>query len=172
MELYLVRHGIAVERGTKGIRTDAGRMLTEAGIRKTRQAAAGLLAFEKKPDLLISSPYVRALQTAEIFAEVFNIGKTIAQADELAPGACASESIQLLAKRDERTIMLFGHMPGLEELGALLLAGDASLDLPFKKAGVCKIAFSGKPAPKEGSLVWFLQPKQLRLLNKSASARN
>ena len=72
MELYIVRHGIAIDREDPKSPVDPERFLTEEGIDKTKQIAKRVAAFKIKPDLLISSPYVRAMQTAELFAAAFD----------------------------------------------------------------------------------------------------
>ena len=68
MELYILRHGIAVERGTPGYRKDADRPLTPEGKEKVHQIAEAILGMELKFDLILSSPYARAEQTAKIVA--------------------------------------------------------------------------------------------------------
>ena len=73
MILYIVRHGIAVDREDPKAPPEAERPLTAKGIQKTRSAALGLRSAGAKPDVLITSPYVRAAQTAEIFAEALGI---------------------------------------------------------------------------------------------------
>ena len=73
MILYIVRHGIAVDRTDPKSPPESERPLTAKGVQKTRAAALGLRALEAKPDVLITSPYVRAAQTAEIFAEALGI---------------------------------------------------------------------------------------------------
>ena len=75
MELYIVRHGIAIDREDPKSPPDPDRYLTEEGIEKTKQVAKGVAALGIEPDLLISSPYVRAMQTAEIFATAFEYPK-------------------------------------------------------------------------------------------------
>ena len=68
MELYIVRHGIAIDREDPKSPAEADRYLTEEGVEKTQQVAKALSALDLHADLLVSSPYVRAMQTAEIFA--------------------------------------------------------------------------------------------------------
>ena len=75
MKLYILRHGIAVEPGTPGYETDADRPLTSEGERKMRQIAGAMEALELSFDLILSSPYLRARQTAEIVAEVLTARK-------------------------------------------------------------------------------------------------
>src|ERR1700730_8265420 len=93
MELYIVRHGIAIDREDPKCPPDPERFLTEEGIEKTKQVARGVAELGAAPDLLLSSPYVRAMQTAEIFANALEYSKQkIRRTDLLLPGA---ESLQL-----------------------------------------------------------------------------
>src|SRR5260370_10145207 len=71
MRLYLMRHGIAIDREDPDCPAEPERYLTPKGIQRTRAAARGLRAMRVKPTTLLSSPYVRAVQTAQIFSEVF-----------------------------------------------------------------------------------------------------
>ena len=88
MQLYIVRHGIAVDREDPKCPPDPERFLTEEGIEKTKDVARGIAEVAAVPDLMISSPYVRAFQTAELFAKVLEYPKDkIRKSDFLLPGA-------------------------------------------------------------------------------------
>jgi len=88
MQLYIVRHGIAIDREDPKCPSEAERYLTEDGVKKTRQVAKGLAALGLHSDLMISSPYVRAMQTAEIFAVALEYPKQkIRHSEGLLPGA-------------------------------------------------------------------------------------
>jgi len=94
MQLFIVRHGIAIDREDPKCPPDPERFLTDEGIEKTRQAAKGVAEIGAVPDLMLSSPYVRAAQTAEIFATVLEYPKQkIQKTDLLLPGA---EPLQLI----------------------------------------------------------------------------
>src|SRR5207245_10153088 len=75
MQLYSVRHGIAIDREDPKCPPDPERYLTEEGIEKTRQVARGVAALDVKAGLFLTSPYVRARQTAEIFADALSYAK-------------------------------------------------------------------------------------------------
>jgi phosphohistidine phosphatase len=99
MDLYIVRHGIAIDREDPKCPPDPERYLTEEGIDKTKQVAKAIAALGITPDLLISSPYVRAMQTAEIFANALDFSKQkIRRSDLLLPGAESSALFRDLAK--------------------------------------------------------------------------
>ena len=118
MDLYIVRHGIAIDREDPKCPPDPERYLTEEGIEKTKQVAKGVAALGIHADLLISSPYVRATQTAEIFAHALDYSKQkIRRSDLLLPGAEPSMLFKELAKdKHSSSVFLFGHAPQLDEI--------------------------------------------------------
>lgn len=164
MKLFLVRHGIAVDGLSGEIRTDAQRPLTDEGIEETELVAKGIKRMGTKLDLLVSSPLVRAKQTAKIFQDVFKMDSEIEICDALAPGVDANQVFRFLKGKKAESIALFGHEPDMGELAATLLGGDVYI--PFKKAGVCRIDVFDIPPTSPGILKWFLPPKISRLLGK------
>ena len=96
MNLYILRHGIAVEPGTPGYAKDADRPLTPEGERKLRQIAEAMEALELSFDLILSSPYLRARQTAEIIAEALKARKKLELSDSLTPGGSTKKLVELL----------------------------------------------------------------------------
>ena len=162
-QLFLVRHAIAAERGDKWP-DDTKRPLTHQGAARMSTAAEGLSAMGVKPDVVITSPFVRAEQTADILVKCLGGEGRLVTAPALAPGgspAAVAEAVGALAKG--RNIAIVGHEPGLGELAAWLLG--ARQPLPFRKGGVCRIDVADwPPAAKSGTLVWFATPKMLRAL--------
>src|ERR1700733_14466329 len=123
MILYLVRHGIAVDRTDPKSPPDPERPLTARGIQKTRSAALGLRAVGAKPDALITSPYVRAAQTAEIFAEALGIPvEKIRTTDELKSSANPVDFLKELQRLKAKEVICFGHAPHLDSLISHLAA--------------------------------------------------
>ncbi len=166
MELFLLRHGLAVERGTPGFDDDAARPLTPKGRRQLRKIAAGIKKLEPHFDLILSSPLVRARQTAEIVAAGLKLKKRLKFSNALAPGGAAALLLRQLKRHQPAAgkILLVGHEPGLSRLVSLLVTGKADLQLDFKKAGLCKLE-TGKLLPgKCATLLWLLTPKQMKLL--------
>ncbi len=164
MKLYLVRHGIAVDRLGGEIKTDFDRPLTGEGSDEAELVATGLRKLGVKPDLLVSSPLVRARQTAEIFAKVLECREEIKICEALQPGGHPTDLYKSLGKTRANEIMFFGHEPDIGELTAKLLHGGADFHLPFKKAGVCRIDVTHLPPPGPGILKWFITPKIARAL--------
>lgn len=162
MILYLVRHGIAIDRSDPKSPPEAERPLTAKGVQKTRSTALGIRALGVKPDVYITSPYTRAAQTAEIFAEAlgFSIEK-IRVSDALKPAANPAEILKEIAQVRSKEIMCFGHAPHLDVTIAQL-AGARGVFTELKKAGVA--CFEHAAPHGRWTLLWLVTPKTLREL--------
>jgi phosphohistidine phosphatase len=164
IELYLIRHGLAAARGEEWP-DDNKRPLTHKGIVRLRREARALEALGVAFDQIVTSPLVRARQTAEILAEGVGSKPPIAAADALAPGGTTAQAIEELGKYARRKrIAIVGHEPNLGELAAKLIGARAALE--FKKGAVCRIDVETLPPARPGHLMWFATPKMLRLLRK------
>lgn len=157
MELYILRHGDAVDRVTGGYARDADRPLTDAGHAEVLAVAGGLKRLGLELDLLLTSPLVRAVQTAEAIASVLPVanGPTVCAA--LAPGGDLGEA--LAAARAARRVMVIGHNPSLGELAGWLAFGDPALVVPLRTAGLCRIDLDPGDGPGQGDLRWLLPPR-------------
>lgn len=166
MHLFIVRHGIAIERGAPKCPPDPERFLTEEGIAKTRQSAKGVAALGSAADQLVSSPYVRSMQTAEIFAEALGFpAQKIRQSEALLPGADPLLIFRELAReKPGANVFLFGHAPQLDDLIAYALGCKRAVTA-LKKAGVAQIDLQ-RVSPPAGTLVWVAPPKMLRRSGK------
>ena len=162
MDLYIVRHGLAIDREDPKSPPEAERYLTEEGIEKTNQVAKGVAALGVSADLLVSSPYVRAMQTAEIFAAALEYPKQkIRQSEALLPGAEPSAFFRELAKdKQSSAVFCFGHAPHLDELIATALGLKQPIT-SLKKAGVALLELK-RLSPPSGKLIWLATPKLLR----------
>jgi phosphohistidine phosphatase len=162
MDLYIVRHGIAIDRQDPKCPPDSERYLTEEGIDKAKQVAGGVVALGVTADLLISSPYVRAMQTAEIFASALGYSRQkIRRSDLLLPGAEPSMLFRELAKdKHSSSIFVFGHAPHLDELIAAALANKHNIS-SLKKAGVAALKLK-RISPPSAELLWLATPRLLR----------
>jgi phosphohistidine phosphatase len=162
MDLYIVRHGIAIDREDPKCPPDPERHLTEEGVDKTRQVAKAIAALGITPDLLLSSPYVRAMQTAEIFANALKYSKQkIRRTDLLLPGAECSALFRELAKdKQSASIFLFGHAPHLDELIAAAFASKRHITA-LKKAGVAALQLK-RISPPSAEFLWLATPRLLR----------
>jgi phosphohistidine phosphatase len=166
MQLYIVRHGIAIDREDPKCPPDPQRYLTEEGVEKTKQVAKGIAALGVTGDLFLTSPYVRALQTAEIFAGALEYAKPkIRQTDLLLPGAEPSLLFRELAKDKQASVVfLFGHAPQLDEIVSFALGAKRHLT-GLKKAGVAFLELK-RLSPPIAELVWLATPKMLRKMGK------
>jgi phosphohistidine phosphatase len=163
-EIYLIRHGIAEERG-ESWPDDSKRPLTDLGISRLRKAAQGLRRLDVCFDVILTSPLVRAKQTAETLAAALDSKPHIVTVESLSPGAAYQTVASDLEKQSRRTkIALVGHEPGLGELAARLAGMRRPLE--FKKGAICRIDFDSLPPDGPGQLRWFLAPKVLRNLKR------
>jgi phosphohistidine phosphatase len=166
MQLYIVRHGIAIDREDPKCPPDPERFLTEEGVEKTKQVAKGLAEIATVPDLMMASPYVRAMQTAEIFAKAIEYPKEkIQKSDFLLPGAEPLQLFRELSKdKDNSIVFIFGHAPHLDDLIATALASKHHFTA-LKKAGVALLELK-RLVPPAGELIWLSTPKLLKKVGK------
>jgi phosphohistidine phosphatase len=163
-ELYLIRHGVAAERGD-AYPDDTKRPLTNEGIQKLRKEARALLALDVNFDVILTSPLVRTRQTAETIAAIYKNAPTIVNVQALAPGGTHTAIIDELSKQHRRhRIAIVGHEPGIGELASRLLGLRRPLE--FKKGAMCRIDVPALPPAGPGDLRWFLPPKILRKVGK------
>lgn len=164
--VLIVRHGTAVNVGEKGVRRDTDRMLTLEGRERTRKAALGLRRLDCRPALVVASPLVRAMETAEILADTLEVELGVRTFEAIGSPIEMDEAISWLRSCTDFPVMLVGHMPGLSDLASRLLSGSSSAAFAMKKDSVTCIAFDGKPVPGAGTLEWFIPPKALRSLGR------
>lgn len=166
MNLYLLRHGIAVERGTPRYAKDADRPLTPEGERKLRLIAEAMQALELSFDRILSSPYLRARQTAKVVAGVLNLRKKLAFSDNLVPDGSTRQLVESLngLRPAPEDVLLVGHEPYLSGLISLLVAGQESSSVVLKKGGLCKLTTESLKHGRCAALKWLLTPRQMALM--------
>jgi phosphohistidine phosphatase len=168
-----MRHGIAADLGEGGVLKDADRPLTLEGRAKLKQAAAGLSELGLKFNVILTSPLLRARQTAEVVAGVLDLQHRVKILDSLAPGRQFAEGegghaeifLELGAYQFDRALLV-GHMPDLSELASYLLTGNRNLNVEFKKGSICAIEVSSLPPRGPGLLRWLLTPRHMREMGK------
>ena len=163
-ELYIMRHGLAAD-ASEGVTDDAKRPLTPEGRKKMAEIARGLLCLGFDVDWIVSSPLVRAVETAGIVSD--SLGKCVPMdfSDAVRPSGSAEELIAFLARQpDRKRILVVGHEPDLSQLAARLVGAGRNANLAFKKGGCCLIAFDEFPPKSPGRLVWWLTPRVMRKL--------
>jgi phosphohistidine phosphatase len=163
-ELYLIRHGVAAERG-EAWPDDTKRPLTDEGVRRLRKIAAGLVEIGVSFDIMLTSPLVRAKQTAEIIAAGLDPHPSIVTTEALSPGGGYSALLDDLTKHARRRrIALVGHEPGIGALAARLIGSRHSLE--FKKGAIARVDVAALPPTGAGSLHWFLTPRLRRKMGR------
>ncbi len=166
MKIYLVRHSNAVEPGAPGYEEDSLRPLTEKGRDKMKEIAYALKALELKPDLIVSSPYLRARETAEILAKVLKYRKEPTLSDTLVPAGSADGIIgEINEKYSVDELVLVGHEPCLSVLIGTLVSGNPDIALDLKKGGVCCLSADNLRTERKAVLEWLLTPKILSELS-------
>ena len=164
-ELYIMRHGIAVMRGPSTLMDDAKRPLTPEGRQKMREVAAGLVNAGMDVDWIVSSPLVRAVQTAEVVGEALRSSPPLDPCEALRPGGAPEALIAFLGKRStRRRVLVVGHEPDLSQLAARLIGAGRNANMSFKKGGCCLVTFAEFPPKTAGRLVWWLTPRVMRKL--------
>src|SRR5262249_11315853 len=140
--------------------------LSPAGIRRARRAAAGLKRLTGRPQRLLTSPLVRARQTAQILTDIAGWPQA-EEAPQLAPGEPALAVLALLESDRSKLTAVGGHQPGLGQLlAACLLGGGGGLPIEMKKNAVACVSFEGKPRPGRAALKWLATPRMLRALRQ------
>ena len=165
MHLYLIRHGIAVDREDPNCPADPERPLTPKGMKRSRAAALGLRALDVKPDVVLTSPWLRAAQTAEIFCETIGYpSKKITSTDALKGTSAPNDLMRELQLVKADIVFCFGHEPHLHQVIGYVLHSHAKIT-ELKKAGIAVLDLE-RFAPPHGKLLALYPPSTLRLLAK------
>ena len=165
MDLYLVRHAIAFDADTTRWPDDKDRPLTPQGEKRFRRAARGLARLVTNLDTVLSSPYTRAWQTAELLADDAKWPKPQA-CEALEPGRMPAATLQVLQDYPSSArLALVGHEPTLHELVSYLLTAETGhVKVEFRKGGVARLSVPGAVRPGAAVMLWLLAPKVLREL--------
>ncbi len=167
MDLYIVRHAIAVERGTPGYDDDSQRPLTDEGRKKMKKIVKGLRQLEIELDAILTSPYVRARDTADILASGLKLKDKVAFSDNLIPPGNFDQLIdEILEKYNVDSLALVGHEPMLSSFIGLLMTGNPDTALTLKKGGVCLLSADDFRRERRATLRWLLTPAMMVELSK------
>lgn len=163
MKLLVVRHGIAQPHDTPDV-ADEERRLTARGKRRFRKAARGLARIVPRPDLVLTSPLARAVETAEIAARAW--GRVKPKPEPLLASGETAALLSIVGVHDKTAVIaLFGHEPHVSALVGHLVGGSGER-LPFRRGGAALLEVDGVGAGS-GRLIWFLPPRLLRRLGRS-----
>ncbi len=157
MELYLLRHGIAEEAAAG--KPDSERALTSEGKRRLGLVLKRASRANVSPSLILTSPYKRAVQTAQLVVEILKYEGELVQSDALLPSA-KPEGVwdEIRPHQRESQLLLAGHDPLFSHLAGYLL-GFPGLRIDFRKGALLRIDFDRYGPQPQGTLRWFLVPK-------------
>ena len=167
MNLYIVRHAIAVERGTPGYEDDGQRPLTDEGRKKMKKITKGLHRLGIELDAILTSPYVRARDTAKILAERFDMTDRIFFSENLIPpGSFEALVFEIHEKYDLGNVALVGHEPMLSSLISWLMTGNTDARMTLKKGGVARLSSNTLHQDGRATLEWLLAPALMMKFKK------
>jgi len=163
MQFYVLRHGIAVTHGAPGFDRDSDRPLTPEGVQKMRRIAKAMKTLRLSCDVILTSPFPRALQTAEIVSKELGMKKKMFLAEHLAVGGDPEQLIEEIQSNYPSVsgIMIVGHEPYLSLLMSVLLSGQANLDITMRKGGLAKLTIEELTYGRCATLEWLLTPKAM-----------
>jgi len=157
MEIYILRHGVAEE--AHGGMKDADRALTPEGAKKLQSVLRRARAVDVQPSIILTSPYRRARETAEVAAEILSGGATLVESQALTPDS-SPEAVwdAIRGHKGEAQLMLAGHEPLLSVVYAYLL-GSPAVQIDVKKGSLGRIDVDRFGAQPRGVLRWLIYPK-------------
>ncbi|HWX37791.1 MAG TPA: phosphoglycerate mutase family protein [Candidatus Sulfotelmatobacter sp.] len=165
MLLYLIRHGIAVDREAPNCPPDPERPLTPKGMKRSHAAALGLHALDVKPNAVLTSPWLRALQTAQIFCETIGYpSKKIIRTDALKGTSAPADLLREIQTMKAKVVLCFGHEPHLHLVIGHVLHTSAKIT-ELKKAGLAVLDLE-RISPPQGRLLALYPASTLRQLAK------
>ena len=163
MDLYVLRHGVAADRSSAEYTNDDERPLTDKGVRRMARQVRGLHSLGVSIDVIISSPLIRAVQTAEMVHEGLRMNTRLVISNALAPNGSPSQLVSQLATgySSAEDVMVVGHEPSLSSLISVLTTGNPEPVIRLRKGALCKLSL---PAPRYGRcgwIEWSMTPKQM-----------
>jgi phosphohistidine phosphatase len=167
MNLYVVRHAIAVQRGTSGYEDNGQRPLTDSGRRKMKKIVKGLRQLGIELDAILSSSYVRAHDTAKILASEFKLDNQLNLSENLVPPGNFEALIdEIHEKYAMENLALVGHEPMLSSFISWLIIGNTDAQITLKKGGVGLLSADNLYQDHRATLEWLLTPALMVELSK------
>jgi len=168
MELLIVRHADAGDReefATTG-QPDHLRPLTRKGHKQMRAVAAALVQLVPRAAIIVTSPYVRAVETQRIVSEAYGDTPRVETTETLEPERPPADFAKWLRAQDAATVIAVGHEPQLSTAASWFMGlGDSRIEL--KKAGACLLELDDQPAKGAGTLRWLMTARQLKVIGQS-----
>ncbi|MBI2194869.1 MAG: phosphohistidine phosphatase SixA [Planctomycetes bacterium] len=169
MDLYLLRHAIAVDRDHPSVTSDFDRALTREGRKKMEKIAAGMQRLGVSVEHVVTSPAARARETAEIAARALG-SPPLVELDTLYRGDSHAIRRAILELPRSRSLLVVGHEPTLSELASLWICGDPGLGIDLKKAGLILLDVTSRREEERAMLRWLMPPKALESLGEQSVA--
>lgn len=155
LNIYLIRHSDA-ESVAKGLK-DADRQLTEDGVKRIKEASLKWKVFLPEINFIVSSPYVRALQTAKIIAEVYNCSDKVLVDKKIGCGSKTSDLVEIANSLEAEHIAFVGHQPDMSEHISSFISTNYAF-AEFKKGTIARISFHNKAREGKGILEYLIPP--------------
>ncbi len=166
MDVIFFRHGIAVEQ-EDWTGEDRERPLTKEGIARTKRAARGLAHLGVRPSIVLTSPLVRAIETADIIRKKLDLNGDVYITEDLSPMSAPEQFLARLSEHiGEASVLCVGHEPHISATISTMISGKTATSMDMKKAGACCIHFIDGPKAGTGVLQWFLPAKFLRIIGE------
>ena len=169
MNLYMLRHGIACVPGEDGLPKDlkdAERPLSAKGRQRLWGVTGAMRKLELEFDLVMSSPLLRARQSAQIVTEALDLRRKLVLTDHLAPEGSPDALFEQIndPHRRIKNVLLVGHEPYLSKLIAWLVTGSSAGSIDLRKGGLAKLEVEKLRYARCATLMWLLTPKQMMLM--------
>lgn len=164
MNLYLMRHASALE--LEELLDESDRPLSERGRKRMEKIARHLSKLDLSFDLILTSPFLCARQTADLVADALSVkSKYVVESKNLCPHGSTFQLVEEInARGSVDFLLLVGHTPFLNQLIGMLMAGDASMTIGLKHAGLCKLSIDHLIYGRCATLEWLMTPSQLAAL--------
>jgi phosphohistidine phosphatase len=167
----VIRHGLSAEDAPSGL--DADRTLTPEGVEEIEEIGEGLAVLQRAPTVIVTSPYRRAVETAELIAAAFG-GVPVEAVDALAPGALPQQVLDVVAEHcpgDRSGIAVVGHEPDLGRFVSHALSASERSYYSLRKGAACLLEFPAVPRAGNATLEWALEPGHLLAVAASVRRR-
>lgn len=170
MDIYLVRHGHALSLEEQGIDNDEDRTLSLRGEEQARQVGLALQRLRVEPDVVVTTPLLRARRTAELLLQDWPAPiPEILVADALTPECKPRKLAKFLKELGRERVVVVGHQPDLSEWSAWLI-GSKKAYIDFAKGGLAYIDWDSEVSKGTGALVWLVTPDWYASLERSGTA--
>ena len=163
MDLYVLRHGLAGEQDSRKYPDDRERPLTRKGFKRLKRQTRGMKSIDLNPDLIVTSPLRRAVQTAEVVHQELYDKCPLIVSDNLAPWSDPRDTLDELRAEHASAgrVMIVGHEPHLSSLVSLVATGSMDAGIRLKKGALCKLRIPIPGPGRCGRIEWSLTPRQM-----------